>query len=292
MTRHSNNTQGASEWFMGAMRSHPEGLLLLAAGCALLLRSGASGSSGGSRHKPSQPSTSARHVRENVGQRQNSAGVSEGISQVSESISQAAEGAREYAADVTKTVTDKVGAYASAVGDYADDAWQQSERFAGQARNTIQETISRVVQEQPIALAVAGLAAGAAVAAAFPSTAVERSTLGQAGEQLAEAASNAGQQLSKAASKATEKLIDAAEDRGLSVEGLKEVASDAAGAFTGAFGKDENQQSIHDPSRGGAPGSSSGSKSQPGSGSKASFGNAPGGNPSSGIAKPGTTKQL
>ncbi len=43
MTRHSNTSaQGTSDWLMGAVKSNPEGLLLLAAGCALLLRSGAS----------------------------------------------------------------------------------------------------------------------------------------------------------------------------------------------------------------------------------------------------------
>ena len=107
----------------------------------------------------------------------------------------AADSARDYAADVSKTVSDKAGTYASAVGEYADDAWRQSERFVGQARNTVQDTINRVLQEQPLALAVVGLAAGAAVAAAFPATAVERRTLGPAGERLTDAAASAGQQL-------------------------------------------------------------------------------------------------
>ena len=31
---------GAGEWIMGAVTRNPEGLLLLAAGCALLMRSG------------------------------------------------------------------------------------------------------------------------------------------------------------------------------------------------------------------------------------------------------------
>ena len=44
MTYHSHrDAQGTGDWIMGAVKSNPEGLLLLAAGCALLLRSGASG---------------------------------------------------------------------------------------------------------------------------------------------------------------------------------------------------------------------------------------------------------
>ena len=32
--------EGGTKWIMGAMTRNPEGLLLLAAGCALLMRSG------------------------------------------------------------------------------------------------------------------------------------------------------------------------------------------------------------------------------------------------------------
>jgi hypothetical protein len=304
MTRHSyTGTQSTGDWLMGAVKSNPEGLLLLAAGCALLLRSGASKVSAQASGQRSASSVggSQQYNQGNHGQRPAGSGISE-------SISQAADSAREYAADVGKTVSDKAGAYASTVGEYADDAWRQSERLAGQASRTVQQTVSRVLQEQPLALAVAGLAAGAAVAAAFPSTAVERRTLGPAGERLSEAASSAGQQLSQAASKAGEKLMSAADERGLNTEGLKEVASDVAGAFTGAFGGDQTRGG--QPSGSGSQGQSSpGSSAQPG-GTSASSGQGgqstrPGssstgtnyGQPSSGAplpggaSKPGTTRQ-
>jgi hypothetical protein len=229
MTYHSHrDAQGTGDWIMGALKSNPEGLLLLAAGCALLLRSGASGRSAHAHERVGSTGTGRERTSEYYGSRQTGAGISE-------TISQAADSARDYAADVSKTVSDKAGTYASAVGEYADDAWRQSERFVGQARNTVQDTINRVLQKQPLALAVAGLAAGAAVAAAFPATAVERRTLGPAGERLTDAAASAGQQLGQAASKAGERLMDAADQRGLNTEGLKEVASDVAGAFGSAF---------------------------------------------------------
>jgi hypothetical protein len=313
MTRHSHTSaQGTSSWLMGAVKNNPEGLLLLAAGCALLLRSG---TSFGSAKTPSPSSGSLstgsgrQHAHETYGQRQTGSGISE-------SISQAADSARDYAADVSKTVSDKASTYASAVGEYADDAWRQSERFVGQARSTVQGTISRVLQEQPLALAVAGLAAGAAVAAAFPATAVERRTLGPAGERLSEAAASAGQQLSQAASKAGEKLMSVAEERGLNTEGLKEVASDVAGAFGSAFSGEQDSggsQSSGSGSQGGGSSASfgqSGQSAKPGSsstgvnygqsssgasqlggtsGSSSGFGerNSPSGGPS----KPGTTRQ-
>jgi hypothetical protein len=229
MTHYSHrDAQGTSDWIIGAVKSNPEGLLLLAAGCALLLRSGTSGRSAHAHERLGSTGTGREPTSENYGPRQTGAGISE-------TISQAADSARDYATDVSKGVSDKAATYASAVGEYADDAWRQSERFVGQARNTVQDTINRVVQEQPLAVAVVGLAAGAAVAAAFPATAVERRTLGPAGERLTDAAASAGQQLGQAASKAGERLMDAADQRGLNTEGLKEVASDVAGAFGSAF---------------------------------------------------------
>ena len=139
MTRHSHTGgQGTSDWLMGAVRSNPEGLLLLAAGCALLLRSGSSTGVGKATDR-SVGSTGAggsqRSERFSSAAATSSAGISE-------SVSQATESAREYAADVGKTVgdkagayasavSDKAGAYASAVGEYADDAWRKSERRSG-----------------------------------------------------------------------------------------------------------------------------------------------------------------
>jgi hypothetical protein len=228
MTYHSHrDAQGTVDRIMGAVKSNPEGLLLLAAGCALMLRSGAFGRSAPAHERLGSTGTGRQPTSQNYA-RQTDAGISE-------TISQAADSARDYAADVSKTVSDKASTYASAVGDYADDAWRQSERFVGQARNTVQSSINRVVQERPLAVAVVGLAAGAAVAAAFPATAVERRTLGVAGERLTDAAASAGQQLSQAASKAGEILMDAADQRGLNTEGLKDVASDVAGAFGSAI---------------------------------------------------------
>jgi hypothetical protein len=189
--------------------------------------------------------------------RQTGAGISETISQVADS-------ARDYAADVSKTVSDKAGTYASAVGEYADDAWRQSERFVGQTRNTVQASVSRMLQEQPLAVAVVGLAAGAAVAAAFPATAVERRTLGPAAERLTDAAASAGQQLRQAASEAGERFMDAANQSGLNTEGLKEVTSDVAGAFGSAFSGDKGGSGQSADSSGSAAQSSPGGASQQG----------------------------
>jgi flagellar hook-basal body complex protein FliE len=88
-----------------------------------------------------------------------------------------------------------------------------------------------VLQNQPIAIVAAGLAAGAALAAAFPSTELEKETLGPVGDQMSKVAERFGDQLKQATSKAGEKLKTAAEERGLHTEGLKDVASEVAETF-------------------------------------------------------------
>jgi hypothetical protein len=113
---------------------------------------------------------------------------------------------------------------------------QQSERMAKQAQGAIE----RISREQPLAVAIAGLAAGAAIAAAFPTTRIERETLGEAGRTLSNAASNAGERLSKAASAAGDRLKEAAEEKGLNREGIKEVASSVAEAVEKSVTGDMN----------------------------------------------------
>ena len=103
-----------------------------------------------------------------------------------------------------------------------------TERAVQQTRSAI----NRVVQDQPLAVALAGLAAGAAVAAAFPATALERQALGPIGERASDAAEQVGAQLKQATVKAGQKLKSEAEDRGLNAEGLKEVASEVASTFS------------------------------------------------------------
>src|SRR4029079_10916170 len=93
----NRGTFGSTDWLMGAVKKNPEGLLLLAAGCALLMRSGSSwlgsaasgsGSSNGSFNNQPQhhPSSAPR------GDRGSDWGVTEGISRTAET-------ARDYASD-------------------------------------------------------------------------------------------------------------------------------------------------------------------------------------------------
>jgi hypothetical protein len=111
-----------------------------------------------------------------------------------------------------------------------------------QAQSTLESDLNRVLREQPLAVIMAGLAAGAAVAAVFPTTEIEDRTLGSAGKSLRQAAGKAAERVKDAAGQAGERLKSVAEERGLTTEGLKEVASELTATFTSAVsGKADDQ---------------------------------------------------
>jgi hypothetical protein len=110
--------------------------------------------------------------------------------------------------------------------------------------NQVRDTSDYLVREQPWAVALTGLLAGAAVAAAFPSTRLERRTLGEVGERLRSAAGSMGEQLMEAGTQAGERLSEVAEERGLTSEGLKQAARDVGETFSSALvGKESSTQS-------------------------------------------------
>ncbi len=231
MATSSNTTGfGSLDWLMSAIKKNPEGLLLLAAGSALLLRTGSSGDRRSSQQYQSEP----------MGYGEQSPQMQHADSrgkdwEIPEGISQAADNARDYASNVSRTVGEQARSFAAAAGEYVEGARDTIKNQSGRIAQQTQSTIERIVREQPLAIAIAGLAAGAAVAAAFPATRVERETLGEAAKRLGQVASSAGERFSEAASAAGERLKSVAEEKGLEAEGFKDVARDVAGAFGKSF---------------------------------------------------------
>jgi hypothetical protein len=265
MSRHSG-IEGYSEsgdWLMGAIKRNPEGLLLLAAGCALMMRTGSASRRkerrfGREDYEPDGSSRYARGYEGSSGGWNAREGISRGVESASEyannvkdSVSGAATSYASSAVDTAtsyaSSVADTASSYASSAADYAGAAGrqvsEQSGRIARQAQSTMQHTVNRVLQDQPLAVVLVGLAAGAAVAAAFPTTDIERRTLGDAGEKLTDMASKAGEQFKEGASKAGERLMSSVGEHPLSSDGLKEVARDVVGAFGSAFSDDQSNQS-------------------------------------------------
>jgi hypothetical protein len=135
------------------------------------------------------------------------------------------------ASDAARQTMDTAKSYASSAADYAEQAkrkvGEQSDRIVRQTKSMTRG----VLQDRPLVILATGLAAGAALAAAFPPTELEKETLGPVGDQASKTAARVGEQLKQATMKAGERLKSAAEERGLHTDGLKEVAGDVADTF-------------------------------------------------------------
>jgi uncharacterized phage infection (PIP) family protein YhgE len=227
------------KWIMGTVTRNPEGLLLLAAGAALLMRSGR----GPSVRRNSFPD------RRNEGQyraaREDSAsGISERVGEAARRAGQYVSGTTERAGEYVSQTTDKMSetarSYASSASEYVDEAARIAADRSRRTANQVRDTADYLVREQPWAVALTGLLAGAAVAAAFSSTRLERRTLGEVGQRLRSAAGSMGEQLMEAGTQAGERLSEVAEERGLTAEGLKQAARDVGETFSSALAKEQS----------------------------------------------------
>jgi len=208
----------SGEWILNTIKRNPEGLLLLAAGAVLMLRTGTT-------HSP------RKAFQDNYDGSAVGAQVAGALSDTARRATDAASSYAAAATDTARQTMDTAKSYASSAGNYAEQA---TRKVSEQSDRLIQQTKSMsrgVLQNQPLAILAAGLAAGAALAAAFPTTELEKETLGPVGEQASKAAAHVGEQLKQATMKAGEKLKSAAEERGLHTEGFKEVAGEVADTF-------------------------------------------------------------
>jgi hypothetical protein len=211
-------------WIFNAIKRNPEGLLLLAAGAVLMMRTN------------SPQSSQAASIDATYGPAKDAASKTAGqmgdaVTDIARRTMDAASSYASTASDTARQTMDAAKSYASSAVEYADQAkrvvGEQSDRVVRQTRSVAQG----VLQNQPLAIVAAGLAAGAALAAAFQPTELEKETLGPMGDQVSKAAERFGDQLKQATSKAGEKLKTAAEERGLHTEGLKDVAGEVVDAF-------------------------------------------------------------
>jgi hypothetical protein len=209
---------GTPDWLWATVKKNPDGLLLLVAGCALLLRRGRS------RERTEHDRSDAQEYLGHGERMADEIPHQRRAADWANEASRIAENAREHASTVGKKMSDTAADYAASVSEYAhgtrEKVVDQSRRLAEKAQSRVQS----LMQEQPLAVALVGFAAGAAVAAALPVTIPERRALGPAKQRLYEAADIARQKITEAAG---ERLMGAVK------EGVKEVGREAAGVITG-----------------------------------------------------------
>ena len=191
----------AGDWLISTAKRHPEALLVLAAGCALLVRNGGGSSQGFSPEISNEDPSDGR----------------------TEKASEFVSGLKDRATDVASSVSD----YAGGVGRTIS---AQTSQIAGQAQSTLQTGFGHLLREQPLALVVLGLAAGAAVATLLPAMEVEERTLAPARDAIAGVTGKVGENLIAAASDAGQRLTQGIADR--ASEGFKELVHEVGAKFT------------------------------------------------------------
>jgi hypothetical protein len=191
------------------------------------------------------------------------------MSGVADTVSEYASDVGEYASDIGERVYETASSYASTVSGYAEDMTRRATRLSRRA----QSSAGQMLHEQPLAVAALGLASGAAIAALLPRTEVERRTMRPAREALSDAASWAADSVREAAGEAGRRLQEGAAERGLSADGMKDLAREAAEAFTGSISGGSGSGSGSGGSGSGSSGTSSGGASgSGGSGSTSASG--------------------
>jgi hypothetical protein len=225
-------------WLITKVKQNPEAFLVMAAGCALLLRSVGSRSHE-TGHDPNGR-WNDRSQWEDVRDRTTSkardvaADLQDRVKGTADVVS---EKASDYAASLTaNAISERAAGYASDVSDQATD-WgrhvaNETARMSARAQSSIQDGLGQLIKEQPFAVVALGVAVGAAVAAFLPSTKVEQDALRPVSDAAANAVNSGVNQIKDAVSATGDQLKEAAQRRGLDADGIKDMAREASQAFT------------------------------------------------------------
>lgn len=220
---YSRRGSNVADKLLATAKRNPEGALLVAAGVALMMRGM------GSRNGFWRSSSSRSFYKGSSGYPASTAGGNGHHDEYRESGGMM-DKARERASEFGGRMKESAGEMA----DYADHmrrtAADKSSRIIGKTTSSVQHGVERMIEEQPLALALLGLAAGAAVAALVPPTRVEERTLGPLGERITEGAEEAGRRFKESAMEAGKRLAS----EGMAAAGER-LASEGMAAVTKSF---------------------------------------------------------
>jgi ElaB/YqjD/DUF883 family membrane-anchored ribosome-binding protein len=234
-------------WLIAKVKQYPEAFLVLAAGCALLLRGsglGAMVQRSGARNQtwngPRESTASAvRGYAADLRDR-----VSDTASAASDKASGYATALAENASAISERTSDYVSSLSDQAADWSRNVADEATRMSAQAKSSMQAQADRVVREQPFVIAALGVAVGAAVAALLPPSQIERDAMRPVSDAASDAAKAAAERVKGAVSATAEHLKEAAERKGLTPEGLKDVARNATQTFSDTLAGSTQPQAL------------------------------------------------
>jgi len=226
-------------WLVTKVKQNPEAFLVLAAGCALLLRPAGAGRRGTGDFPNDRRSDESRldtiRDRATAAARNVATDLQDRVIDTATAVSQKASDYATALSDTAGAISEQATGYVASMSDQASD-WGRSvadetARMGTRVRSSAQDGLSRMVKEQPLAVAAIGIAAGTAIAALLPPTRAERDAVRPLGDAAKEAVTTGLSQIKNAASATGDQLQDAAHRRGLSAEGIKDMAREATQTF-------------------------------------------------------------
>jgi hypothetical protein len=132
--------------------------------------------------------------------------------------------AGEAATSATGAVQQAISEGGSVLADVSNDLHQRTSAFANDARDSggqiasgLKQTLSHLFEQQPLALAAVGLAIGAGIAAAIPTSDVEHEIMGESSEDLASFVSDRTKEVKDA-------VLNEAREQGLTPDAVSEAA--------------------------------------------------------------------
>jgi hypothetical protein len=136
-------------------------------------------------------------------------------SQVSEALSSTYEG--------LSSATGRAVELASEAGPSMSRAARTAEHSAYELGRTVQQDLGRLLERQPLMLGAVGLAIGAAMAAAVPTTETEKSIMGEASDAVKEQAKKLASGATAVGQQIVQEVTREAESQGLTPRGAAEA---------------------------------------------------------------------
>jgi hypothetical protein len=150
---------------------------------------------------------------------------------------------RETAGDATDMIRSQSGRVVDQMTEAGERLVQSASGYidelpehAGNLFDDTKENLTEIFKSHPLAIGAVGVAIGAAMAAAFPTTETEAEYLGEGSEFIKQKASEfTGEQIERASEigmKVADAVADEARQQGLTPEGLKSAASELSSKAT------------------------------------------------------------